>query len=85
MNSMKQRIHAWHYNNTVLKYVLLHHTLINTSLRCVYEGLTDMKFYQNVNVNGLVQDCSNSSVLAMELLQSCTLTMTTICETIRHH
>ena len=24
------------------------------------------------NIDGLVQDCSNSSVLAMELLQSCT-------------
>ena len=26
---------------------------------------------QEVNVDGLVQDCSNSSALAMELLQSC--------------
>ena len=25
-----------------------------------------------VNINGLVQDCSNSSALAMELLQFCT-------------
>ena len=24
------------------------------------------------NIDGLVQDCSNSSALAMELLQSCT-------------
>ena len=24
-----------------------------------------------LHINGLVQDCSNSSVLAMELLQSC--------------
>ena len=24
------------------------------------------------HINGLVQDCSNSSALAMELLQSCT-------------
>ena len=27
--------------------------------------------HQKVNIDGLVQDCSNSSVLAMELLQSC--------------
>ena len=26
----------------------------------------------NHNIGGLVQDCSNSSALAMELLQSCT-------------
>ena len=25
-----------------------------------------------LNIDGLVQDCSNSSALAMELLQSCT-------------
>ena len=25
-----------------------------------------------MHINGLVQDCSNSSALAMELLQSCT-------------
>ena len=28
--------------------------------------------YVKVNIDGLVQDCSNSSALAMELLQSCT-------------
>ena len=28
--------------------------------------------YQEAHVDGLVQDCSNSSALAMELLQSCT-------------
>ena len=26
----------------------------------------------DVHIDGLVQDCSNSSALAMELLQSCT-------------
>ena len=26
----------------------------------------------NLDIDGLVQDCSNSSALAMELLQSCT-------------
>ena len=29
-------------------------------------------FWWSLHVDGLVQDCSNSSVLAMELLQSCT-------------
>ena len=28
--------------------------------------------YIKKNISGLVQDCSNSSVLAMQLLQSCT-------------
>ena len=32
-------------------------------------------------INGLVQDCSNSSVLAMELLQSCTKPSKYACET----
>ena len=27
---------------------------------------------QTLDIDGLVQDCSNSSALAMELLQSCT-------------
>ena len=27
---------------------------------------------RDMNIDGLVQDCSNSSALAMELLQSCT-------------
>ena len=29
-------------------------------------------FYTRANIDGLVQDCSNSSALGMELLQSCT-------------
>ena len=29
-------------------------------------------FKQNSNIDGFVQDCSNSIALAMELLQSCT-------------
>ena len=29
-------------------------------------------FYHTSHIDGLVQDCSNSSALAMELLQSCT-------------
>ena len=29
-----------------------------------------MNFCANVNIDGLVQDCSNSNALAMELLQS---------------
>ena len=30
------------------------------------------KYYTNMHIDGLVQDCSNSSALAIELLQSCT-------------
>ena len=32
----------------------------------------DTSFAVMNSINGLVQDCSNSSVFAMELLQSCT-------------
>ena len=35
------------------------------------DDLTSIRGAQD-DINGLVQDCSNSTVLAMELLQSCT-------------
>ena len=34
----------------------------------MYDSITMHQIY----IDGLVQDCSNSSALAMELLQSCT-------------
>ena len=34
---------------------------------------SSMKFV-SIHIDGLVQDCSNSTALAMELLQSCTVT-----------
>ena len=33
---------------------------------------SDILIYITQEIDGLVQDCSNSSALAMELLQSCT-------------
>ena len=34
----------------------------------------------NFDIDGLAQDCSNSSALAMELLQSCTKLLIYICK-----
>ena len=34
------------------------------------------------NVDGLIQDCSNSSAVAMELMQSCTKPLINTCETV---
>ena len=35
-------------------------------------GITNFSYWFEWHVDGLVQDCSNSSALSMELLQSCT-------------
>ena len=40
----------------------------NVDFTQLYSGFT---LPSNVYINDLVQDCSNSSALAMELLQSC--------------
>ena len=34
--------------------------------------MVHMNLYVQAYIDGLLQDCSNSSALAMELLQSCT-------------
>ena len=50
--------------------------VINGQVRCsISHNPTSIFFAQSLlhhNTNAFVQDCSNSSVLAMELLQSCT-------------
>ena len=38
-----------------------------------------MQMYSNVYINGLEQDCSISSALAMEILQSCTKPLSLDC------
>ena len=45
--------------------------LIQISLKCVPNDLIDDKTAL-VQIGGLVQDCSNSFAIALELLQSCT-------------
>ena len=44
-----------------------HNAVVNTTVQYVPWNMHMISIY----IDGLVQDCSNSSVLAMELLQSC--------------
>ena len=53
--------------------------MINSSLSQFIKLPSNIQIYilfsashYSENIDGLVQDCSNSSALAMELLQSCT-------------
>ena len=55
---------AWHCNLTGVQ--TLSHTQISMCMAC--EVLTIYKIAVILQLNGLVQDCSNSSALAMELL-----------------
>ena len=41
-------------------------------LACIWFGLCALLWFETVEIDGLVQDCSNSSALAVELLQFCT-------------
>ena len=43
-----------------------------TTLKLIRKGTDPLTRWGLVTSHGLVQDCSNSSVLAVELLQSCT-------------
>ena len=66
---------AWTYcwtNSQVAGY-LEHHDahVMSQFFKNDVHGLTVAWMYEH-DINGLVQDCSNSSALAMELLQSCT-------------
>ena len=54
-------------NQLIFNYVF---ELMNWSLHQVH---TTVQWNLHVQFKGLVQDCSNSSALAMELLQSCNM------------
>ena len=68
MAIMLNNIEQHSYWNWLLKVILNSEVLQNCSEK--KEARTWPKTW--VYINGLVQDCSNSSALAMELLQSCT-------------
>ena len=54
-------------------------SFLNTNIKMVQKSFLlknkDLFILQG-HIDGLVQDCSNSSALAMELLQSCTKPLT---------
>ena len=56
--------------------MMVHHTAYSGSICNTYGGIESCKFMilarSLYHINSLVQDCSNPSALAMELLQSCT-------------
>ena len=55
------------------KAPIFHSTSIQVTLNVIRtDADTFDRKYMTYHVDGLVQDCSNSSALAMELLQSCT-------------
>ena len=52
---------------TGISRLVYRHSLEHHSIRMVWDALFSWGY-----IDGLVQDCTNSSALAMELLQSCT-------------
>ena len=58
---------------------LTHEGKIRRCLLNVYSLICILCFSLSYHINGLVQDCSNSIALAMELLQSCTDPLNVAC------
>ena len=80
INTLRPRQNGRHFANDIFKYIFLNEnvwislkiSLKWTITKCIEVDIVCTIHIMHLHIDSLVQDCSNSSALAVELLQSCT-------------